>query len=366
MAGPGQYLEFSLVTIDESSDPNADGVDIGNLQCYCSWESEEPVFPFHWCCYEILAKHLTGSFDVGKLDKDLVYSIMRDLTVDYGKVLRDTDYGDASWMHEEYWRVSPGYEYLVSHPRDVPGAKETMLSLLGSSKFEKLSSEIDPGQRVRSDPFMKLPYDLICGVTSMLEDRDLLNLMSASWPVHGLLRNTRQFWQQRLKTSIPWFFELHELLEHDQTLLQAIDPKRILLWAERMIRPKRWITGPFLGVANRRRIWYVCEQLGERYFPRSGLEDPRQSYVEQMIMAYSNCSSFVVTSAPEATEADVLRNVYWFKSWWELPSKQKEFSTFWDGPSLAGISLGVAREPENWSGSFSGGTIQRKVFMVIL
>lgn len=255
MAGPGQYQEFSTVSID----------DLDAYQCYNAWDTGEPLYPFHWCCYEVLARCLTGSFDAGKLDGDLLYGVMRGLTGEWAKVLDDIDYGDAVWMHEQYWRVTPGYEYLVSQPRDVPGAKETLLSMFEARRFEALSSGVDPGERVGSDPFARLPYDLVCNVSSMLDDGDLFNLMSVSWPIHELLRDIRPFWLQRLRRSTPWFFELHELLEQDEGLLRDNDPKRILSWTDRMIRPKRWIAGPFIGVANRRRVWSVCEQLGERY-----------------------------------------------------------------------------------------------------
>lgn len=341
MAGPGSYINYGGVEVEQGSVPIADGIDPGMLNCYYSWGSGDPVFPFHMCCYEILAKYHTGSFDVGKLDKDLMYSTMREFTTNDCIVLQEIYYGDASSMQEQYWCILPGYEYLVSHPVDVAGVEEVVLSMFGSRGFKRLTSDADPGERVRTDPFMRLPYDLVYNVSTMLGNEDLLNLARASWPVHALLRDVGHFWQQRIRKTLPWFFELHQLLEEDQTFLQENDPKRILLWAEKMTLPKRWMTGPFIGVANRRRIWSVCEQLGERYFPRIELEEPAQSYVEKMIMESSDCSSFLTISGPNARTVDVARNAYWFKSWSEMHSEPKVFTTFWDGASLAGISLGV-------------------------
>lgn len=348
LGGPGRYTDYGGAEVEEGSVPNADGIDAGMLNCYHSWESDDPVFPFHLCCYEILVKHHTGSFDVGKLDMDLMYSTMREFTTDDCRVLEGIDYGAASFMQEQFWVVSPGYEYLVSHPRDLARVEEVVLSMFGSNGFKALVSDTDPVERVRSDPFTMLPYDLIYQISTMLGNEDLLSLMRASWPVHAVLRDVGQFWQQRIRTTMPWFFELHQILEEDQTYLQENDPKRILLWGEKMTLPREWMTGPFLGVANRRRIWSVCEQLGEVYLPRIRLEEPAHSYVEKMIMEYSNCSSFAVTSGPNATTVDVARNAYWYKSWSDLQSKPKVFTTFWDGASLAGISLGVG------SGSIMG------------
>lgn len=334
--------------MEVGSDPNIDGCDSSDFHCYYTWDSgNDPVYPFHWCCYELVAKRFTGSFDVDNLDKDLLYSIMAELSPELYSAL-DVGYGDvSSRVQEQFWATVPGYEYLVSHPRNISGVEELVLSMFGSKAFVALSSNTDTRERVRSDIFTKLPYDLVYRLSTMLPDADLFNLAQASWPIHALLRGVGQFWQQRLKGSMPWFFELHELLEQDQTILQESDPKRIYLWAEKITRPKRWMTGPFMGVANRRRIWSVCEELNERYQPRLALNDLVVSHADEMILKYSKCSSFVSTSGPDATKTDVVRNAYWIESWSEMHSQPNEFATFWDGSSLVGIAFGpygVSRE----------------------
>ncbi|KUI67408.1 hypothetical protein VM1G_03131 [Cytospora mali] len=339
--GPGFYRGNGDVMIEEEgNDPNAEDVEPFDLRCYDSINATDPVFPFHWCCYEILAKCTTGSFDVDKLDKDLLYRIMRELSPPGSTSLSNIDYGFPAPMHTRVkWISSPGYEFLVSHPRDVPGVHDIILSMFESGGFETLPCDSDLRARVRSDPFTGLPYDIVHNISTMLELGDILNLAKASWPVHVLLRDVVQFWQQHLKTSMAWFLELIELLAQDETLLQSNDPKRIVIWAEGMTRPQRWIAGPFMGVANRRRIWSVCEQLGEIYRSRPEPEGPVQTDVDKMILDYSKCSSFYAVSAPMADKIDMARNVYWLKSWAEMHSSPKELATFWDGESLAGISL---------------------------
>ena len=339
VAGPGEYTDYGAVNIEGTNHPNAEGVDIGDLTCYYSWDSNDPVFPFHWGCFELLAKCQTGSFDVDKLDKDLLYSIMRELAPEYGSILDKIDYGEAFITHEQYWESDSGYEFLVSNPRVVPGIEELVLSMFGSSRFDALPSAHDIGDRVKNDPFTQLPYDLIYKISTMLDGDDLFSLARASWPVHTLLRGVGQFWQQRLKKNMPWFFELQDVLERDQTLLQGTDPKRLYLWAEKVTRPRRWVTGLFMGVVNRRRIWSACEQLAEGYWPRVQAENPLESQVEDVILEHSKCSSFVTVSAPDAAKADVVRNSYWIMSWSELYSTTKDITTFWDNGSLVGISV---------------------------
>jgi hypothetical protein len=67
-----------------------------------------PVFPFHWCCLEILARVLTGSPDVRRIDKDALYSVMSEL-VGWNKNRLDLDYGSISGCQEE-WVCVPGEE----------------------------------------------------------------------------------------------------------------------------------------------------------------------------------------------------------------------------------------------------------------
>lgn len=203
---------------------------------------------------------------------------MRELAPEDCRVLEGLEYGAAGFMQEQFWETLAGYEFLVSNPRDAPGVEELVLSMFGSRSFEPLISNNDIGERVRSDPFAKLPYDLVYRISTMLEDGDLFNVANASWPMHALLRGVGPFWRQRLKHTMPWFFELHGILERDQTLLHAHDPKRVYLWAEKITRPERWMSGPIMGVANRRRIWTVCEEIME-HRPRLEVEDPALEYV---------------------------------------------------------------------------------------
>lgn len=217
----------------------------------------------------MLAKCLTGSFNDGSLDKDLLHSIMHKLSPYDGTSLSGIDYGDVSDMRDQYWKTLAGYEFVVSHPRNVPGASEVVLSMFASGAFRPGFACTNLRSRVLDDHFGRIPYDIVHKISSFIPDEDLVSLARASWPVHALLRNDNQFWSQRLRSSFfPWFFELRDLLEQDQTLLQTNNAQLILHWAERMTCPRKWLTGPFMGVANRRRIWLACEQLGEIYWPQ--------------------------------------------------------------------------------------------------
>lgn len=342
VSGPGCYNDYGSVLVESGDDPNAEDFDLDMPACYHNFlDGSHVIFPFHWCCYEVLAKCLTGSFNDDDLDKDLVYGIMRELAPSCGSSL-SIAYGDVRFMQGQFWEILAGYEYVVSHPRNVPGADEVVLSILSSDAFKTKPSCTDLRNRVRHDPFARTPYDIIYRISKFISDQELVNLARASWPVHALLRDNNQFWRQRLRASIfPWFFELRELLEQGQTLSQTNNAQRIFHWADWSTRPRKWLTGPLMGVANRRRIWTVCEKLGEMYWSlKEDKDDVSKSDEERLIRRDSEVGPLITVSSPEATELNPARKVFWAKSWSETQSQGKTLEGFWDHDgSLVGISL---------------------------
>lgn len=371
VSGPGTYDDIGFVDVDAGDDPNCQDFDFGRVLCYRNEDdNRDAIFPFHWCCYKMLAKCITGSFEassfdddgdlVYSLDNDLLYGVMEELVQGFRRSFSTIDFGDARRMQDQSWETEPGYEFLVCHPLDVAGANELVLSMFSSDAFKARSPCSDLGSRVRGDPFLGIPYDIVYRITSFISNEDLVNLAKASWPIHSLLQNNDQFWRQRIRTSfLPWFFEFEELLEQDQTLLQTNNPQRIFQWAERSTRPGRWLTGPLMGVVNRRRIWSACEQYRDFYRAEEEVKnDASITDEERLIRKYSKGVRLAVVSSPKVTKLNPTRKVFWAKTWLELRSQEKTLETFWDRRgSLVGISLtpdGKKRRLFGMSGSDDG------------
>lgn len=352
VSGPGTYVDVGGVDVDNGDDPNAEDFDIFSVRCYQNEnDNRDAIFPFHWCCYEMLSKCVTGSFDARRFDGDelvyrlnnnLLYGIMQELLDQCGRSFSDIDYGDARRMQDQFWEAKPGYEFLVCHPSDAPGAKEVVLSMFASGAFKARSRCSDLGSRVRSDPFLRIPYDVVYRISGFISNEDLVNLARASWPVHGVWQNNDQFWRQRIRaTFLPWFFELAELVEQDEKLLRTNNPQLVFQWAERSTRPDRWLTGPLMGVVNRRRIWRSCEQYGRLYRAEEEFQnDASISDEERLIRKYSKDVGLAYVSSPGAIKVNPTRTVFWAKTWTELRSQEKTLESFWDRRgSLVGISL---------------------------
>ncbi|KAJ4393170.1 hypothetical protein N0V93_002377 [Gnomoniopsis smithogilvyi] len=266
ISGPGRYLDYGGVNVEAGSDPNIEGADVDTMSCYRDDDNEETIFPFHWPCYELLTRCITGSFAIDQLDKDILFSVMRDLGPDIGSSL-ELDYGAVSLFQGQYFETCAGYEFIVSHPRDVPGIDGTILAMLEAKAFKPVVADVALAPLVQIDPFMTIPYDNIHQICTFLAHTDVVNLSNASWPVHRSLRKNDQFWRARVRTHLPWFFELHNHLNRLDTMFAMcdLDFKKLFLWAEKMTRPKRWTKVPWMGMAKRRNTWEVCEQLKEKY-----------------------------------------------------------------------------------------------------
>jgi len=266
---------------------------------------------------------------------------MQELTPDHSSRL-DLDYGNPGPEREQFWVSEPGMEFLVSHPTaETAGLRTTILE----SDLKMATYDHDLGPRVKHDPFTKLPYDLVYKVCCLLPVKALLDLSRASWPVHSVLKNDDKFWKGRMKSLLPWFFELHELLK-DPEILRNQSAKALCIWADKVSTAKLGMTGPFLGLANRRRIWGVCEQLAGLYLPRLPDSDEYNvNSIEQMIQNRSSCAHMPVVSYPVPSRRDLVR-AYFVQSWTDLHAQADfhadvhVFEVFWDASgSLVGISL---------------------------
>ncbi|KLJ06740.1 hypothetical protein EMPG_17772 [Blastomyces silverae] len=220
-----------------------------------------PNFPFHWCCFEILTRVVTGSTATGSIDKDILYRSMIGLSPPYARSL-SISYGTLLGV-EQFWASVPGEEYAVTHPTIIPGFEEVLRTLILEKTFKITSpNRLNLTHKVRWDPFSIFPYDLLYSVLSFLPGDSILAFMAASWPVYSATRHP-PFWKQLMYWGMPWFWELHKVVREHPT---DLDYKNLYLWLDTATVPKYGMDGPFLGIANRRRIWDACTQLAERYF----------------------------------------------------------------------------------------------------
>lgn len=106
----------------------------------------------------------------------------------------------------------------------------------------------------------------------LLPSQSVVALCNASYPIHTSFRSSnRSFWRAAIHSCMPWFWEIHILIKHGTVDDETTDYKGLFLWLEKNTEPRLGMEGPFLGVANRRRIWGVCEQYAPLYSSRVAL-----------------------------------------------------------------------------------------------
>jgi hypothetical protein len=111
ISGRGQYDDYgSFRVLKEGSDANDTGED--HYSCYFSSDPNDMyAFPFHEACYKILSRRL-GCDDEKGIDKDVLYSVMKQNGKEYGRCL-DLNYGGIQGM-KQFWECLPGEE-VCSH-----------------------------------------------------------------------------------------------------------------------------------------------------------------------------------------------------------------------------------------------------------
>jgi hypothetical protein len=123
----------------------------------------------------------------------------------------------------------------------------------------------DLGYKVNRDPFRNIPYDLTHEILRYLSGDSIMALNRASWTIFSRTRSNL-FWKKRLSEDMVWFWELPQFLQNCQN--RAGDYKALYLWLDKRTKPLYGLTGVFMGVANRRRIWGPCAELADRYHRR--------------------------------------------------------------------------------------------------
>ncbi|KAL4959786.1 F-box protein [Aspergillus stella-maris] len=281
VSGPGYY-----------SDAGEMAVKLGNriqrtyFSCYGfgTDTSPGPVIPFHWCCFEILLRSLTGSTDVKNVNLDVLYDAMMSLCNQAGSALR-LNYGeDVAQGQGQYWRCLPGVEYTVHHPTNTPILTSFLRSQVQLNKSLHVSSSpststpkagIDLGTRELKNPFSTLPAELIYQIASFLPGESLKNLIQASPYIYALTRDD-YFWRRFIESDMPWLWEGDVLRKSkaniqlestsDENLDIELDHKQVYIWLNAITKPSYGMENTeIMGIANRRRIWGACEDVVKSY-----------------------------------------------------------------------------------------------------
>ncbi|KAJ6000792.1 hypothetical protein N7481_001201 [Penicillium waksmanii] len=285
--------EFGAVSAEPGSDSSAPD-DLGDYSAYDQNE-DYPLFPFHPKCFELLQQTVAfwRGFQIkarpllerdwelnvpgGDLDKDVLWRVFRNLQSD---AQLDISYGEPAPPQDQYWCVNPGDELFIADPgKRNPHAMNAIHDMWREIHSPGLESDITSKLSSMDDPFAQFPLELLLIITSSLQPRSLLSLMQASPHIRRGLGRSFSYWRQRFETDLPWFYEVHSFLEDfpspascDSRELPGKSLSHFFAWAYHTTTPRLGLQGPFMGIANRRRIWEACNQLVGPYLAQVNTE----------------------------------------------------------------------------------------------
>lgn len=238
-------------------------------------------------------------------------------------------------------------QYTVHPPTYNMEVLDNLQNIIADVDFSMPPSKLDLEHRVRNDSLSTLPHDILYMIFPHLSIKDIFTLMGCSWHVYTATRNNG-FWKQIIRRGIlPWFWELSDFFEANFS--DNVDFKGLYLWLDRITKPRRGMEGDFMSIANRRRIWNVCEQVGLLYW-KTNDEDtkmylPRNETAEE-IMWQSMSLQLPVALHPKPRPARMI-NARWVRSWDELyPPSASSFDSYWNRDGLlVGLAVTFEEEP---------------------
>ncbi|KAH2562241.1 hypothetical protein KXV42_003892 [Aspergillus fumigatus] len=272
VSGPGYYADIGEIAIKSGTDA-VPGQDRNVYTCYGSGTDDTPgpVIPFHGCCFEILTRVLTGSTDSSTIDMKVLYNVMTELSNESSSALR-LNYGDDIRRAQgRYWECIPGAEassndqYCTIHPTETSGWDDFLKTdMTTDSKFKRSFLQFDLKGRSPGSPFGKLPLELVYQICSYLPGDSLKALTQASLSIQVVTQDN-WFWKRFIQWDMPWFWEFYSS-QNPRDLPADVNYKRLYMWLDKMTAARYGMDDlALIGVANRRRIWGVCEELASQY-----------------------------------------------------------------------------------------------------
>lgn len=298
-------------------------------------------FPFHEACFKIMMRCF-GYERKSEVDKDVLYAVMnqsigsldRNLNLDYGGI-----HGP-----DQFWENDPGDEWSVMDPGPRPGIEEVVESMLPAQLFGTIPMALDLSHKVHSDPLTTLPYDVLHGIFANLSLKDTLSLIKASWHV---LESTRDpaFWRLMIRLHIaPFFWELEDLLSKSD-FPSTFDWRGMFQWLNEITRGKFGMEGQLRGIANRRRIWNVCQQLHRMYYDRLSNDhynEPSDAEAKAIFdTAVCPHKPITIYPPPSDTETRTL-TVQFIRSWSEIAYRACDLETYWSASGKSDGLMGIS------------------------
>lgn len=235
-------------------------------------------------------------------------------------------------------------QYTITEPEINSELDALFRDIFASETFEVYSAKLDLGNRVKNDPFRDVPYDVLHYLFAFLPGKSLVALIRASWPVNCATRRNN-IWKLVIQWEMPWFWELWLQYGMLGEYRHLVNLKGLYLWLDKVTTPEYGMSGPFMGIANRRRIWGACQQIAGAYFKRVsqkkiwGNDEGNNAIMKNAIMKQSKVHQMPMVLYPQPVVVESF-TTQWVYSWREVDYWPAAFETFWNAVNdLVGLAV---------------------------
>lgn len=308
-------------------------------------EEETVTYPMHEACYGLLTQCIATK-KMPNINKDVLYAIMQQNTEELAPSL-NLDYGGIEGP-EQFWECFAGEEWTVADPATRNGVEALLEDILPAKLFDRPSKpSLDLASKVRKDPLAMLPYDVLHGVFAELSKKDTISLMRASWHVFDSTRDPA-FWRLMIRVHIRPFFKELDTFFANATFPDTFDFRGTFQWLDEITKGEFGMSGPLMHIANRRRIWEVCQQIAPMYFEKINEAVYNEPPDEEAaaVMAVASNLHMPKTLFPQPAEPVPVKTQF-IRSWSEVKYRGCNLDTYWAEPydRLVGISVDFGSGP---------------------
>ncbi|KAI7165458.1 hypothetical protein KC352_g26209, partial [Hortaea werneckii] len=277
LSGPATSAVYGDASIQFGDHPNAQGRGEnfpGNVTCYMSADGGENDgdLPIHESCLIVLSEAFAQAQGIKQhwtvdwsnvavpFDLDTLFTALAPLRQPYQSFLNLAHEWEPDQYFDLDWdRMLHYLDPLESDDKDVQAEAGRAVPLGPHPACEEVSqNRWRPG-----DWFQNLPEELTVAIADILPEKDLVSMMLASRAAYGATRS-QSFWKRRLQQDAPWYWEAFSTSSPSVINSYEKEYQKVMMQARRPVElAKRNQHVP--GLANRRRIWEVSQQVLEMY-----------------------------------------------------------------------------------------------------
>lgn len=237
------------------------------------------------------------------------------------------DYGNARGREQD-WECFPGEEYSVCDPGLEPEFEGFLQNLLPAALFNESKVMPELSHKVQYDPFNAVPYDILLILFDYVQTDDMLSMMTASSCLLNATRHSPSWKHMLHERILPWFWELDSFLS-SVILPSTFDYRGLFMWANTVTAEKLGIDRPFMGIANRRRIWHACTEIALLYKEIMAPIHHVESDDDEAKAIFAGAKSLYMASVIYPTSPGVITiSTQFIRSWDEIRHRSCDLDTY--------------------------------------